>query len=249
MGSGVDPSITGNIAEPLLGLSPDEYAKIADDVDTIYHNAAFVHHIKPYYLLKLPMKIAPLKYDKLAVTGKKRKRILFVSTISAATKTNESGQLVEEFPEATDNLNDLLTGYSQTKWVSERLLRQALELLEIPVTVLRFGWVCGSTTQGIIPATTDHHCLFIKACLQMKLAPNWSMEVRMNPIDEVIKRVLQISLQRDAVGKIYNIANLYSIPWTDLVSWINKNIDSLSIEKPIGSTENPSERIENSPGI
>jgi len=49
------PRITiqpGDLVQPLLGLSPNDFQTLAESIDAIYHNGAWVHHVSPYSLLR-----------------------------------------------------------------------------------------------------------------------------------------------------------------------------------------------------
>ena len=44
--------VPGDLAVPLLGIEPAEFERLANVIDVIVHNGAFVHWLKPYKALK-----------------------------------------------------------------------------------------------------------------------------------------------------------------------------------------------------
>jgi len=44
--------VPGDLGQPLLGIESAEFERLAQTVDVIVHNGAFVHWLKPYKALK-----------------------------------------------------------------------------------------------------------------------------------------------------------------------------------------------------
>jgi len=44
--------VPGDLAQPLLGIDSADFERLAQTVDVIVHNGAFVHWLKPYKALK-----------------------------------------------------------------------------------------------------------------------------------------------------------------------------------------------------
>ncbi|NET52721.1 MAG: hypothetical protein F6K09_29805 [Merismopedia sp. SIO2A8] len=44
--------VIGDLSKPFLSISEEQFHKLADKIDVIYHNGAWVHHASPYSLLK-----------------------------------------------------------------------------------------------------------------------------------------------------------------------------------------------------
>jgi len=82
--------IVGDLAQPLLGLSEEQFREIASQIDVIYHNGAFVKFTYPYSVLKLSNVLGTQEILRLA-SQIKLKPVHFVSTISVFSSAGESG--------------------------------------------------------------------------------------------------------------------------------------------------------------
>src|SRR5437667_797759 len=74
--------VPGDVARPMLGLSPTEFARLASTVDAIYHNAAVVNWLYTYAQLKPTNVLGTQEIIRLAAHHK-RKPLHFVSTVAA----------------------------------------------------------------------------------------------------------------------------------------------------------------------
>jgi myxalamid-type nonribosomal peptide synthetase MxaA len=89
--------IPGDLAEPRFGLSPEAFATVARETDTIFHNGAVLHHLAPYAQLRATNVTSTVSMLQLAATGRP-KRLHYVSSIVAAVDRDIDGFLTEDFP-------------------------------------------------------------------------------------------------------------------------------------------------------
>jgi amino acid adenylation domain-containing protein/thioester reductase-like protein len=210
--------VVGDLAKPKLGISNSEYTFLAEDIDTIYHNGAFVHHIYNYEKLRDSNVLSTLELIKFSGL-KKAKRIHFISTLAAACKIDVNGNILEDFPDAKSQCRE--SGYATSKWVAERLLASAHNR-GFAVSIYRPGYITGQSSTGICPTTDNHLLLFIKGCIQLGYAPKDWGTVDMLPVDFVAKAIVLISLQESSQGKVFNLNNPFQPNWNKVFSWINE---------------------------
>ena len=135
--------VLGDISQPKLGLSPTNYEQISLHVDAILHSAAIVNFIYPYQTLKKVNVDGVKEMIKLAFAGNIQP-IHYVSTTAVwpmgAHRT---------FLEGDDLDHDMLLNlpYDESKWVAEKMLRQAEER-GLPLIVHRPGEVSGDSKTG-----------------------------------------------------------------------------------------------------
>jgi thioester reductase-like protein len=113
----------------------------------------------------------------------------------------------------------LSSGYMQSKWVSDRLMQEAV-LRGIPVCIYRPGFISGDSRTGTCKLS-DLPQLLIKGCIQLGAAPrlpNASMDL--TPIDFVTPAIVHLSRRRDSPGKAFHLVNPAPIPWDRLVEWM-----------------------------
>src|SRR5262249_26737337 len=73
--------VTGDLAQPLLGLADAEFAGLAEQVDAIYHCGAWVNFVRPYRALKATNVSGTEEILRLA-TRHKLKPVHYISTLA-----------------------------------------------------------------------------------------------------------------------------------------------------------------------
>lgn len=132
--------LPGDIGEPNLGLSDQDWHELADTVDLIVHPAALVNHVLPYAQLFGPNVVGTAEVIRLALTTR-LKPVTYLSTVAVAAglapeSFEEDGDIREISP--TRPLGDgYANGYGNSKWAGEVLLRNAHDRFGLPVAVFR----------------------------------------------------------------------------------------------------------------
>ncbi|RAM48827.1 MAG: hypothetical protein C6Y22_25745 [Hapalosiphonaceae cyanobacterium JJU2] len=209
--------ITGDMSQPFLGLSTQQFHDLASRVDVIYHNGACVNFLYPYSALKAANVFGTEEVLRLACQIKP-KPVHFTSTLSVfSSSTYSDFSLVQE----SDPLNyshDLESGYAQSKWVAEKLIIKA-QKRGLPTCIYRPGNITGSKKNGICN-TNDFIWRMVKGCIQIGMAPELDITVDMTPVDYVAQAIVHLSLQRESFGKAFHLFNPCPIHWTMLVERI-----------------------------
>ncbi|WP_232073730.1 carboxylic acid reductase [Mycobacterium stomatepiae] len=140
--------LPGDIGDQDLGLDPATWQRLADTVDLIVHPAALVNHVLPYDQLFGPNVVGTAEIIRLAITTH-IKPVTYLSTIAVAM-TVPTGQFQEDEDirrvSPTRPLNDeYASGYANSKWAGEVLLREAHELCGLPVAVFRSDMILAHT--------------------------------------------------------------------------------------------------------
>ncbi|WP_306363914.1 carboxylic acid reductase [Nocardia sp. CC227C] len=132
--------LAGDIGEPNLGLSEQDWRDLADTVDTIVHPAALVNHVLPYDQLFGPNVVGTAEVIRLALTSR-LKPVTYLSTVAVSAGIDpetftEDGDIREISP--VRRLDDgYANGYGNSKWAGEVLLRAAHDRFGLPVAVFR----------------------------------------------------------------------------------------------------------------
>jgi fatty acid CoA ligase FadD9 len=138
--------LTGDIGEPDLGVDRPTWDRLAETVDLIVHPAALVNHVLPYPQLFLPNVVGTAGLIRLAIATR-IKPLTYLSTVAVA-------MTVERFTEDTDirevsptrPVDDTYaSGYANSKWAGEVLLREANDLCDLPVAVFRSNMILAHT--------------------------------------------------------------------------------------------------------
>lgn len=209
--------INGDLGKEKLGLSTETIGYLENNLDSIYHNGAFVHHIFDYKTLRKTNVLSTVELLKIAAFGR-GKQFHYISTVSTSIYHNAKGQVLEyEFSDLPLSRN----GYDMSKWASEKILERAAQNGTI-VNIFRPGYISGNTFDGACFPEKNRVLLFIKGCIQMKAAPVWDVMIEMTPVDIVSKAIVSLSLKRKKNLMTYNLSNPHLIRWIDYLNKLNE---------------------------
>jgi amino acid adenylation domain-containing protein/thioester reductase-like protein/non-ribosomal peptide synthase protein (TIGR01720 family) len=223
--------IIGDLSQPLLGLDEEQFRSLAEKLDVIYHNAAFINLVYPYSVVRAANVLGTQEILRLA-SFIKVKAVYFMSTLDVLRSVNCSeGKKILEV-DNLDNVGVPDIGYVQSKWVAEKLVITARER-GIPVSIYRLGRMSGHSQTGV-SNTNDFMHRVLKGCIQLGSVPNADIIVDMTPVDYVSRAIIHLSKQKESLGKAFHVCNLHPIHWRDLVSWLRSfgyPIRQISVDK------------------
>lgn len=115
--------VCGDLSAPSLGLDPTTWRGLADDVHTIYHNGALVNYLLDYQSMRDANVGGTNEVIRLAMSHRPK-------VLNHISSTFIFGWSVQETIGERDTnaaMERLDFGYSQSKWVSEHLVREAMQ--------------------------------------------------------------------------------------------------------------------------
>lgn len=148
--------VCGDLGKPQFGLSDSVWNDLTQRVDAVLHNGAFVHWVYPYSTLKPANVLGTIDALKLCASGK-AKQLAFVSSTSVldtehyvqesenALAAGKAG--ISEEDDLEGSSVGLGTGYGQSKWAGEFLVREAGRR-GLKGTIVRPGYVLGDSGTG-----------------------------------------------------------------------------------------------------
>lgn len=195
-------AVPGDLSTPRLGMSERDHQALAERIDAVVHNGALVNLILGYGAHRLANVAGTLSVLRLASTTT-TKRVHFISTLGviAATELDRRPGLFPEAPLLVDQAPP--DGYSQSKWVAERLLRLA-EQRGIPIAVYRLGEVMPHSGTGV-PNPRGLAELLVHACLQVGMTFTSTIVTDYTPVDQVAELVVA-GLRAEATGHFHLLA-------------------------------------------
>jgi fatty acid CoA ligase FadD9 len=130
--------VVGDVGEPRLGLSDEQFDRLAREVDRIVHPAALVNHMLDYEDMFEPNVVGTAELIGLALTNR-QKTFDFISSLAAASLVDRSVGNDEDTPlrQHVTLSGDYSTGYGASKWAAELLLHSAHRRFGLPVNVYR----------------------------------------------------------------------------------------------------------------
>lgn len=194
--------IIGDLAKPRFNLSPDKYQELVVKVDVIYHNGALVHHASPYSSLKATNVLGTKEILRLACQ-QKIKPVHFISTISVFNVDDTDNVKIITEKDSIEQFQAPLGGYSQSKWVAEKLVNTASER-GLPVTIYRLGPVSGSSKTGVFNSN-DFLYRLMMGYIHLASAPIGEMLFDIVPVDYVSSAIVYLSRPQSAWGKAFHL--------------------------------------------
>jgi thioester reductase-like protein len=209
--------VAGDLSQPLLGLGAERFEELADEIDVVYHNGASVNWVYPYDALKPTNVLGTQEVLRLA-SRHGTKPVHFVSTLGVFPLVGRSDAGVVREDDDLDHAGSLYNGYTQTKWVAEKLVEIA-RARGLPVSVYRPSLIAGDSRTGAWNKD-DFTCKMIKSWVGLGNVPDVNTELNMVPVDYVSRAIIRLSLQEGSLGKRFHLANSHPVKIDNLISWI-----------------------------
>ena len=164
--------VAGDLGKPYLGISPEKFRELSERVDMVIHNGAWVHWVYPYNHLRATNVQGTIEALKLCSSGK-AKRFVFISSTSVLDAphyvqlSNEiiskGGAGISEDDDLQGSSRGLSTGYGQSKWVAEYLVREAVRR-GLTGTIVRPGYILGDSKTGGRILSLSAPCVPASSC-------------------------------------------------------------------------------------
>jgi amino acid adenylation domain-containing protein/thioester reductase-like protein len=194
--------VLGNLELPRFGLTLDEFAVLAQQIDVIYHNGAWVNHVYPYSVLKAANVGGTQEAIRLACHSR-TKPLHFISSLSVFAP-----EVTEMYEDADLGSPELLeNGYVETKWVADKIVSLAGQR-GLPVTIHRVSGVAGMLANGGFTLVKDNFYRAILTSVQLGIGLDSPLgEDNFVPADYACQAIVYLSSQRHLLGKTFHVGN------------------------------------------
>ncbi|MFJ2095089.1 thioester reductase domain-containing protein [Streptomyces sp. NPDC087901] len=198
--------VSGDLGEPLLGLSSGEYEHLGQDVTRVVHCGARVNMALPYASLH-PSNVASTE-SLLALSESRGARFCHIGSLAAVahTVTGEPFELVDP----------VTGGYPQSKWAADRLVSTAHQETRLNAAIFRPGRVTTDSRTGR-SNPGDLLELVLRRCVHLGVVPDLTGSVRLSPVDWVASLIVTLSGRTDSCGRAYHLVSEEALPWRDAV--------------------------------
>ena len=222
--------VLGDLSQPQLGVSDEQFQKLASEIDRIYHNGALLSYVYPYSRFKAINVLGTQEILRLACLDK-IKPVHHISSVAVFESSTLYGKQVAESDRNIPS-EGIYLGYSQSKWVSEKLVAIAGDR-GLPVCIYRPPLISGHSQTGIWN-TDGFLCRMIQGCIQMGSMPELDLTLDLSPVDYNSRAIVYLSSQQESLGKAFHLQNPHLLHWSELINFIRFSgyrIDSLSYEE------------------
>lgn len=238
--------VAGDISKAQLGLPQEIWDRLADEVDVVIHNGAQVNWMLPYSSLRAANVLSTLACIRLCTT-KKPKRLTFVSSTSTLDNqyyiqlTRKAGSAVLEADDLEGGRKGLGTGYGQSKWASEFVVREAGRR-GLVGAIIRPGYITGDPRSGT-SVTDDFLVRLWKGCLQVGARPDIANTLNAVPVTQVSRIVVAAAFHLPAaLGQSLGVAQVTSHPRLTLNEWMGA-LESYGYRVPMVSYQDWCTRV------
>lgn len=210
-------AVPGDLAKPMLGLSPSRFVELGMLIDSIYHPGALVNFVYSYSMLKKTNVDGTHEILRLACQSR-LKAVHFVSTVDVFYSTRAERPFLEApIPNSPEYPPE--GGYPVSKWVSEKIVAMAQER-GVPVCIYRPGLMMSHSKTGA-SNITDYLLVGIKGFKQLGVVPSINRLFDPLSVDIVADTIVHVSIQKASFEKIYfHVWNTIPINMNKLYDWL-----------------------------
>ncbi|PIA88765.1 hypothetical protein CB0940_07556 [Cercospora beticola] len=243
-----------NLSASHLGLAADVYAKLAEEVDTIFHLAWAVDFILPLKGFRqhfaglqnlLNLSLQHSKYGSSPGSSKAARLIFCSSTASVASYSQiRAGEEVPEEVQADAQCSGNI-GYSRSKWVAENICLQAVKVhpeLANAVSVVRVGQLSGDTVNGVWNKSEAYPLMLSSAKVTGCLPDLPRESVGWLPVDTAAQAFIELGLSQQSkipepssrnenVQVVHLLNQDRTTTWKMLLGWL-ENAEGIKAVSP-----------------
>lgn len=216
--------IPGDLALEKLGLDRDTWYNLENSVEIVIHNGAVVHWIHSYTSLKASNTLSTLSLLDLCSRGKPKHMTFVSSTAVLDSEYYTSTRPILESDTLDGSRKGLSNGYSQSKWVSEALIREAGRR-GLRGSIIRPGYITGDPSRGITP-TDDFLVRMLKGCNQLHMRPDLGRNtINLVPVSYCADIVIAASLHpplQQGVAVVQVTPTPTQLPFNDFLATLEK---------------------------
>jgi len=208
-------SICGDLSQPKLGLSPEDWIFLKKSVDIIYHNGAYVNYMMDYESMRR-INVGGTKEVIGLCLDSKPKVLNYIST------TFIFGWSVKEILyESNSNaeMECLDFGYSQSKWVSDQVVLKAMEQ-GLTARIFRPALISPSSNGD--GYNFDISIRLLSFMLKYGIGTSAGNQVSFTPADQAANNIVAISNLDASAGLTFHVTR-------DTYSTMQDVTDKLSI--------------------
>jgi amino acid adenylation domain-containing protein/thioester reductase-like protein len=209
--------VAGDLGKPLFGMTEEAFGELAREVEVVIHAGAVVNLVYPYEALA-PANVGGTREVLRLACRHGARPVHFVSTNGIFPPDGSVWREDADLDALADARED---GYGQSKWVAEKLVREAAGR-GLPVRVYRPGNISGHSVTGA-SNPRDFLGALIAESLRIGSAPEiegWRME--MTPVDFVAATICHLAAEPEARGWVFHLTDPDPPPASEVFSWLEE---------------------------
>ncbi|MEZ4461966.1 MAG: thioester reductase domain-containing protein [bacterium] len=203
--------VCGDLAATNFGLSADVWQTLAEDVHTIYHNGAIVNYLHDYASMRDANVGGTNEIIRLALSH--RAKVLNHISTTFVFGWSVKDTLLET--DRNEDMEHLDFGYSQSKWVSEQVVFDAMQQ-GLKARVFRPALLTPSVTGA--GGNLDISIRLLAFMVNHRMGTTAKNQVSFSPADRAADNIVAISRVEESVGKTYHVTRDAYANMSDITS-------------------------------
>ena len=192
--------ICGDLSLPQLGLNNQDWEMLSYEIGAIYHNGAYVNYLLNYQELRAANVLGTKSL--LTLASKNSLKIFNHISTTFIFGWTVKGLLFEE--DRNETMANLDFGYSQTKWVSEQLIHQAMSK-GLKARIFRPALISPAISGNGI--NIDISIRLLAFIINHRLGVIAKNQLSLTPVDITAHNAIVISKQAETVGNTFHITS------------------------------------------
>jgi thioester reductase-like protein len=207
--------LAGNLETPRFGFDRELWARLAGEVDTIYHNGALVNYLLTYARMRTANVVGTQEVLRLAFESRP-KVVNHVSTTFIFGWAKKS-----VLHESDDNagMERLDFGYSQSKWVAEQLVLDARRH-GLASRVFRPALITPSVMGGGI--NCDITLRLLAFMIKHGIGVDAANQISFLPADVTASNIVAIANRPDTMGQTFHVTRDHYAGMADVLDAITR---------------------------
>lgn len=221
--------VNGDIAEPKLGLSQDEYFELSQQIDTVIHAAAIVKHYGD-----------DRQFLEINVNGTRNicefsqdKYLAYISTTSVSgdyDSRNDGIDFDENCIDVGQYLDD--NSYVKSKLEAEKIVFEQIQN-GLDGVIIRVGNLTGRHLDGLFQLNIGENKFYqvLKSIFELSVIPDslLDLELEFTPVDLCSQGIIKILRMKNNSGRIFHLFNHQYLKMKNLIEMLNGLGNQISI--------------------
>ncbi|WP_240805650.1 amino acid adenylation domain-containing protein [Streptomyces sp. A1547] len=183
--------VPGDLAQDGLGIGAARWGTLQDELDTIVHAGAYVHHLSAYERLKAANVEGTRALLQLAAAGRP-KRFHYLSTLGIFGH-GPTPRLITEGSAIEEARHMAADGYLASKWVADMMVKEAVAR-GASARVYRLGRIWAESERGAINPD-DMFCRLLVSCAALGCHPeDTALQADLLPVDIAARALVALAL-------------------------------------------------------
>lgn len=211
-------AVPGDLSKPRLGLDAETWKRLAENIHTIYNNGALVNYLFNYEKMRSTNVLGTNEVIKFALEG-------IPKVLNHVSTTFIFGWAVKDVlyeTDTNDSLDLLDFGYSQTKWVSEEIVKDAMKH-GLQARIFRPALITPSVNGG--GNNFDISIRLLAFMINHGIGVDTNNQVSFTPVDVVGNNIVAISASPETINKTFHVTRDKYSNMMDITNIIAKFTD------------------------